>query len=92
MIVLGWFQNDYERLLFHNLKSLIKHYEKLYFSLKSDFNIRILTKKFPKLDANIIAIIRKDKTFIPKKNDKIECDDKIYVIINSSQMKETQTG
>ena len=48
-----------------------------------------LTKKFPKLDANIIAIIRKDKTFIPKKTDQIECDDKIYVIINSSQMPET---
>tara|TARA_B100001057_G_scaffold3447_1_gene3108 strand:+ start:112 stop:1497 length:1386 start_codon:yes stop_codon:yes gene_type:complete len=48
-----------------------------------------LTKKFPQLDANIIAIIRKDKTFIPKKTDKIEKDDKIYVIINSTQMKET---
>ena len=54
-------------------------------------NIKLneLTKKFPELDANIVAIIRKDKTFIPKKNDKIECDDKIYVIINSSQMAET---
>ena len=48
-----------------------------------------LTKKFPDLDANIVAIIRDDKTFIPKKNDKIECDDKVYVIINSSQMAET---
>ena len=26
-----------------------------------------LTKKFPNLDANIIAIIRGDKSFIPKK-------------------------
>ena len=26
-----------------------------------------LTKKFPQLDANVIAIVRKDKTFIPKK-------------------------
>jgi len=48
-----------------------------------------LTKKFPKLDANIIAIVRKDKTFIPKKTDQIECSDKIYVIINSTQMEET---
>ena len=48
-----------------------------------------LTKKFPDLDANIVAIIRDDKTFIPKKTDKIECDDKVYVIINSSQMAET---
>ena len=48
-----------------------------------------LTKKFPNLDANIIAIIRGDKSFIPKKSDIIEENDKIYVIINSSQMPET---
>ena len=54
-----------------------------------DHKLNELTNKFPKLDANIIAIIRKDKTFIPRKNDQIECDDKIYVIINSSQMEET---
>ncbi len=54
-----------------------------------DHKLNELTNKFPKLDANIIAIIRKDKTFIPKKTDQIECNDKIYVIINSSQMEET---
>jgi trk system potassium uptake protein TrkA len=48
-----------------------------------------LTNEFPHLDANIVAIIRKDKTFIPKKTDQIEFDDKVYVIINSSQMAET---
>ena len=48
-----------------------------------------LTKKFPNLDANIIAIIREDKSFIPKKTDQIKENDKIYVIINSSQMAET---
>ena len=48
-----------------------------------------LTKKFPNLDANIIAIIRGDKSFIPKKTDKIQENDKIYVISNSSQMVET---
>jgi trk system potassium uptake protein TrkA len=48
-----------------------------------------LTNKFPNLDANIIAIIREDKSFIPKKTDQIEENDKIYVIINSSQMAET---
>ena len=48
-----------------------------------------LTKKFPELDANIIAIIRGDKSFIPKKTDMVQENDKIYVIINSSQMKET---
>jgi len=48
-----------------------------------------LTNKFPNLDANIIAIIREDKSFIPKKTDQVKEDDKIYVIINSSQMAET---
>ncbi len=48
-----------------------------------------LTNKFPNLDANIIAIIRGDKSFIPKKSDQIKENDKIYVIINSSQMAET---
>ncbi len=48
-----------------------------------------LTKKFPNLDANIIAITRGDKSFIPKKTDMVQEKDKIYVIINSSQMGET---
>ena len=54
-------------------------------------NIKLneLTKKHPNLDANIIGIIRDDKFLIPKKNDDIQKNDKIYVIINSSQMSET---
>ncbi len=48
-----------------------------------------LTNKFPNLEANIIAIIREDKSFIPKKTDEVKENDKIYVIINSSQMAET---
>ena len=54
-------------------------------------NIKLndLTKKYPNLDANIIGIIRDDKFIIPKKNDQIQINDKIYVIINSSQMQET---
>jgi trk system potassium uptake protein TrkA len=54
-------------------------------------NIKLndLTKKHPNLDANIIGIIRDDKFIIPKKNDDIKIKDKIYVIINSSQMPET---
>jgi len=48
-----------------------------------------LTNKFPNLDANIIAIIREDKSFIPKKTDEVKKNDKIYVIINSLQMAET---
>ncbi len=48
-----------------------------------------LTKKYPKLEANIIGINREDKFFIPKKTDSVKIKDKIYVIINSSQMAET---
>ena len=48
-----------------------------------------LTKKNPKLEANIVGISRDDKFFIPKKTDYVEENDKIYVIINSSQMSET---
>ena len=48
-----------------------------------------LTKKHPNLEANIIAINREDKFFIPKKTDYVNKDDKIYIIINSSQMSET---
>ena len=54
-----------------------------------DLKLNELTNKFPNLDANIIAIIRKDKSFIPKKTDQVKVNDKIYVIINSSQMAET---
>ncbi len=54
-------------------------------------NIKLnnLTKNYPNLDANIIGVIRDDKFLIPKKNDEIKKNDKIYVIINSSQMSET---
>ena len=48
-----------------------------------------LTQKYPKLDANIIGINREDKFFIPKKTDSVRKDDKIYALINSSQMAET---
>ena len=54
-------------------------------------NIKLneLTKKHPNLDANIIGVIRGDKFLIPKKNDDIQKNDKIYAIINSSQMPQT---
>ena len=54
-------------------------------------NIKLsdLTKKYPNLKANVIGVIREDKFFIPKKTDEIKIDDKIYVIINSTQMSET---
>ncbi len=48
-----------------------------------------LTKKFPKLEAHILGVIRKEKFVILKKNDVIEENDKAYVIINSTQMQQT---
>jgi len=54
-----------------------------------DVKLNEITKKYPKLDANIIGIIRDNKFIIPKKNDTINQQDKIYTIINSSQMGET---
>ncbi len=55
----------------------------------SNIKLNDLTKKYPNLDANIIGIIRDEKFLIPKKNDDVRINDKIYVIINSSQMSET---
>ena len=54
-------------------------------------NIKLneLTKKHPNLEANIIGIIRADKFLIPKKNDDIKKNDKIYVIINSLHTTQT---
>ena len=54
-----------------------------------NIKLKDLTKKYPNLDANVIGIIRDDKFLIPKKDDLINKNDKIYVIINSSQTKET---
>ena len=54
-----------------------------------DIKFNELTKKYPKLEANIIAINREEKFFIPKKTDTVKENDKIYVIINSLQMGET---
>ncbi len=54
-----------------------------------NIKLKDLTKKYPNLDANVIGIIRDDKFLIPKKEDDIKKNDKIYVIINSSQTTET---
>ena len=54
-----------------------------------DIKLKDLTKKYPNIDANVIGIIRDDKFLIPKKEDEIKKNDKIYVIINSSQTTET---
>ena len=54
-------------------------------------NIKLneLTKKFPKLNANIMGVIRGGKFIVLKKNDIMLKNDKAYVIINASQMKDT---
>ncbi len=54
-----------------------------------NIKLKDLTKKYPNLDANVIGITRDDKFLIPKKEDEIRKNDKIYVIINSSQTAET---
>ena len=48
-----------------------------------------ITKKFPKLEANILGVVREEKFIILKKNDVLKLNDKAYVIINSSQMQLT---
>ena len=54
-----------------------------------DIKLKDLTKKFPKLDANIMGVIRNDKFYILKKDDVMLKDDKAYVVINAHQMKDT---
>ncbi|MDA7704817.1 Trk system potassium transporter TrkA [Candidatus Pelagibacter sp.] len=54
-------------------------------------NIKLneLTKKFPKLNSNIMGVIRDEKFVLLKKTDLMLKDDKAYVVINASQMNET---
>ena len=54
-----------------------------------DVKLNDMTKKFPKLEANIVGIIRNGRFLIPKKTATIKNNDKIYVIINSNQLPET---
>ena len=54
-----------------------------------DIKLNKLTQKFPKLNANILGVIRDENFIFLKKNDVMKKNDKAYVIINSSQMKET---
>ncbi len=54
-----------------------------------EIKLNELTKKFPKLNANILGVIRDEKFIFLKKNDVMKKNDKAYVIINSLQMKET---
>ena len=54
-----------------------------------DIKLNDLTKKFPKLEANILGVIRNEKFVILKKTDLMKKNDKAYVIINSSHMELT---
>ncbi len=54
-------------------------------------NIKLneLTKKFPKLNANILGVVRDEKFIFLKKNDVMKKNDKAYVSINALQIQET---
>jgi len=54
-----------------------------------DIKLNELTKKFPKLNSNIMGVIRDEKFVLLKKTDVMHKDDKAYVVINASQMNET---
>ncbi len=55
----------------------------------SNIKLNELTAKFPKLNANILGVIRDEKFIFLKKTDVMKKNDKAYVIINSLQIKET---
>ena len=54
-----------------------------------EIQLKDLTKKFPKLNAYILGVIRDEKFLIMKKNDTLKNNDKAYVVVNSNQMEET---
>ena len=54
-----------------------------------DIKLNELTKKFPKLNSNIMGVIRDEKFVLLKKTDVMLKEDKAYVVINASQMNET---
>jgi len=54
-----------------------------------DIKLNELTKKFPKLNSNIMGVIRDEKFVLLKKTDVMLKGDKAYAVINASQMNET---
>jgi len=54
-----------------------------------DIKLNELTKKFPKLNSNIMGVIRDEKFVLLKKTDVMLKNDRAYVVINASQMNET---
>ena len=57
-----------------------------------DIKLNELTKKFPKLNSNIMGVIRDEKFVLLKKTDVMVKNDRAYVVINASQMNETLTA
>ncbi len=57
-----------------------------------NIKLNALTKKYPKLDANIMGVVRDEKFILLKKTDEMHENDKAYVVINASQMKDTLTA
>jgi trk system potassium uptake protein TrkA len=55
----------------------------------SNTKLNDLTKKFPKLNANILGVVRDENFIFLKKSDVMKFNDKAYVVINASQMNET---
>jgi len=57
-----------------------------------DIKLNELTKKYPKLNSNIMGVIRDEKFILLKKTDVMLKNDKAYVVINALQMNETLTA
>ena len=57
-----------------------------------DIKLNEITKKFPKLNANIIGVIRGEKFVVLKKTDIMLKNDKAYVAIKATQMNDTLTA
>ncbi len=55
----------------------------------SNIKLNELTKNFPKLNANILGVVRDDTFIFLKKNDVMKKNDKAYVAINASQIQDT---
>jgi len=54
-----------------------------------EIKLNELTKKFPKLNAYILGVVRDGKFIILKKNDSLKHNDKAYVMVNSNKIQET---
>ncbi len=51
-----------------------------------DIPLKDLTKKFPGFKANILGALRKEKFIYLKKNDTLQVDDNIYLVVSSNQL------